>query len=926
MVVFLLLIYLMLFLFSFLLKSGILSTVLFAIWFVVGIVSIIELLSERYNIYVSFAWSMIIVFVVPSVIGAIFLVTYNYNIYVWSIQYWSVPLIISYINSITQKKINFLKLTIYLKFSVNVKLTILLIMYVLARIITIQMYRLNASSESIPIFWNNFPKNILLSIMLLNFFSKMVLGFLLYKINRCNVNGKKLMLTYGLLVMDFGFSHCMYPIVYGTLYGGDIWRHLGNIAEIIRNGNYGPHIIGSEKWTILDRNNLINGRIIGKQYIVVMGLPVPYALVSDKISYSYLYSFILFITRYIGITKILVFLVKWMPLVLWSMILPVFMLSIFNMLIMNNANQFSKVFLFLPFLYNSFYFINIYSGLPLVPISFSAVTFLIPIMIIIINQIIHHKEYLGLIFLLSFNYFAVTLAIIMMILIKKVICRMDFKIDKGKTKLIFTSIWMVFISVLPTMFDTFENRTTFKQLDITIVIKQIVYYLLSFLTLKNFSATNDPFYLHVFEKLNFTENLMPFIKYLNDFYSFCNLIIIGVSCYYIFTNARSQKNLIFPFYYITTLISAFISFYLMEGSRPLSLRMNVPRDLSLLFIYMSFIMFLVKYIKYHPKILKNRKIKIIYFFIFITMIGVNSTFITLLNPIGYNVSKSEMDTALNIIKQDPNASILASPLCLLSLRWFTGNTLYYGGFSVKGRQNIESIVNSLYLSLLHGELEIDTLKEYTNSTIIYTVINSRLYGNIKLDALYCTRYLEEIDEKLIYNAPDFWDVYEDGVGKYSVILSEETNETCKELISLRITVGAGSYRYVGAKQVYEEYQDWSSKDFLIFYLYGINSGKMWRVRIFAPNASNYFFYNFLDTWTGWKRVVIPLSAFSEPVGKPDWSTVKTLAIYYEPGAYDTYFFRYIVVDVGQGEKIETYVLETLAKNKILIYKLDLGNS
>lgn len=919
--------YVILFVFTLISKSAFLDIFCITIWSTISVISIVKILSKKYGHFISFAWAIIITFAVPSSIGAISLVTFGYNTFVRIIQFWSTPFSILCILKRLHCSFNFCKLGLNLRswirssmkiFSISDANLLFLytVVYLIAKILMIRLLMFHSSTESILFFWTSFGF-FMFDFILLYLLSQLMLGLLLYQVNVALRFKRNLIISYGLLAFDFFLSHCIYPIVYGTLYGGDVWRHLGNIGEIIRNGNYGPYILGPGEWTKLDRNNLINGRPTGKYYIEILGLPVPYSLVSDKLSYSYFYSFVLFLTGAKGINDAVFLSMKWLSVSLWSVTFPMFVLSSLEIATKHNLTRNSKIWLYLPFLQSSFYFINIYAGLPCVPISFSVSIMLIPTMVLLMNHNLNFKEYSMLIFLSFFTHISCALSIITFIIIRELKPKIFNNITKKNWRIIFTALFIFMCSFLPIFLDTFENRTSFVNLEIKNVILQVGFYLSTLPFLKNFASMHDSFYKAVSYKISLTESIFPLLVSFHVISVTFNFLIILLGSYCMLRYFYNKRFSFVPLYYIVVLLSAFISFHLMRGARPVSLRLNLSRDVTLFVITIFGLIFFTTGSKFfHWKLKLNMK-RVYHVTLFI-LLGINSIFTIFLEPIGYNVSENEINTAIGILEQDSNVSILASPLCLLSLRGITANQFYYGGFVVKGKQDVEKVLNSLYLEFLSGKIKISKLKKYTNTSKCYIIINTDLYGKVKLDDISYFS-IEEADLMDIYNDDEtFWEPYLFGEGNFTTELSEELIEKFNGTSSLQIRILPGNYKYTGLKHTYESYQDWSSKEFLCFYFYGTNSGRTWRVRIFAPNCENCFVYHFIDNWNGWKFLVIPLSEFSY-IGTPKWTAVKSLNIYYEPITSHIYYIDYVfTASLSWG--IETYNTGNVFDN-ILVYEL-----
>jgi hypothetical protein len=188
---------------------------------------------------------------------------------------------------------------------------------------------------------------------------------------------------------------------------------------------------------------------------------------------------------------------------------------------------------------------------------------------------------------------------------------------------------------------------------------------------------------------------------------------------------------------------------------------------------------------------------------------------------------------------------------------------------------------------------------------------------------YVDNDLEETDPTVLYDDDEsYWSLHNAGSGSYEMALSEETTEKAKGTSSLQIDVGAGSYEYGGWSHTYAPDADWSDKDFICFYFYGANSGDTFRVYIVAPDWSNYMQYDFVDNFSGWKRLVIPFNNFTE-AGSPDLSTVDQIYLEVTFSGNQTWYFDRTLIDVGQWVKIEAFVPDTLREGTADIGRFDL---
>jgi hypothetical protein len=172
---------------------------------------------------------------------------------------------------------------------------------------------------------------------------------------------------------------------------------------------------------------------------------------------------------------------------------------------------------------------------------------------------------------------------------------------------------------------------------------------------------------------------------------------------------------------------------------------------------------------------------------------------------------------------------------------------------------------------------------------------------------------EEHNPNVLYDDDEsFWTVYQSGSGSCNITIGEETTIIRKGTSSLKIILGSGSYGLVGISHQFFPSVDWSSYDFLCLYWYGANSGISWNVSLLAPDWSNRFEYSFLDNWSGWRRIVIPLRAMSK-IGSPSLTNIAWIIIWCTANSGTTYLDR-TLIDVGKWVKCEVYVPDYLNQN------------
>jgi hypothetical protein len=121
--------------------------------------------------------------------------------------------------------------------------------------------------------------------------------------------------------------------------------------------------------------------------------------------------------------------------------------------------------------------------------------------------------------------------------------------------------------------------------------------------------------------------------------------------------------------------------------------------------------------------------------------------------------------------------------------------------------------------------------------------------------------------------PQFWTTYSFGKGSIDIkpINVTQVDGTAK------INIIEGSKLVAGVIHKFTTNQNWSDASGFYVNWCGKNTNATWQVCIAAADDSNWFSYNFIDTFVGWKNISISLNSFSK-IGSPNWANVSYTAI------------------------------------------------
>ena len=94
--------------------------------------------------------------------------------------------------------------------------------------------------------------------------------------------------------------------------------------------------------------------------------------------------------------------------------------------------------------------------------------------------------------------------------------------------------------------------------------------------------------------------------------------------------------------------------------------------------------------------------------------------------------------------------------------------------------------------------------------------------------------------------------------------------------------------------------DFNGEEFVSFYWFGNSSNIPITIRFQTGSWKDQFSYKFVDSWSGWARLIIPLTEFSVQAGSPHWANV-TLAAFVFEGKIEkpaTFYLDEVTVDSG----------------------------
>jgi len=188
---------------------------------------------------------------------------------------------------------------------------------------------------------------------------------------------------------------------------------------------------------------------------------------------------------------------------------------------------------------------------------------------------------------------------------------------------------------------------------------------------------------------------------------------------------------------------------------------------------------------------------------------------------------------------------------------------------------------------------------------------------------YVDNDLEETDPTVLQddNWTADWQIGHNGSGSYDWTFSNDAAEKVKGANSGKLERGAGTHASCSIWKTLSPHQNWSSREFIPFYVHGDNSGETVFLQILMPDWSNFITYSITVNWSGWKRLVLPLNDPTSSTGSPDYSDVASINL--EQVSQTLIRFDRMLVDKAQVVKVEAFIPDLLPDGyNIKLYSWD----
>jgi hypothetical protein len=202
--------------------------------------------------------------------------------------------------------------------------------------------------------------------------------------------------------------------------------------------------------------------------------------------------------------------------------------------------------------------------------------------------------------------------------------------------------------------------------------------------------------------------------------------------------------------------------------------------------------------------------------------------------------------------------------------------------------NSNSILSDSALLKFNNKFYFKLLCNIDNSIYIFKVQTQRLsdYSNGELENNATVLF----DDQNI----SYWKLIEIGKGLRNYTSTLDSREKIRGISSLKINVGSGIYDHVDLRHNWGEQQDWSDKNFLTIYLYGLNDNRKIDIYLMTPDWFNFGLFSITDKWTGWACFILPLKNPTTVIGNFSLSNINSVYIANAASLYSSRIDRIVL--------------------------------
>jgi len=173
---------------------------------------------------------------------------------------------------------------------------------------------------------------------------------------------------------------------------------------------------------------------------------------------------------------------------------------------------------------------------------------------------------------------------------------------------------------------------------------------------------------------------------------------------------------------------------------------------------------------------------------------------------------------------------------------------------------------------------------------------------------------EENQPLVAYDDGAGWQLVGVGSGSANISGGEDNQQKIRGNSCFRIQISptGGSYEWLAAIYSFPQTLDLSGYDFWCIWWYGSNSGK-WNHFLLKTTGVDWFRWNILDDWVGWRRLILPLRSPHESYGNVSLSQINLIQIDFYPIdiADRTHYIDRTVFDFARWVRCEVRVSDAV---------------
>jgi hypothetical protein len=201
---------------------------------------------------------------------------------------------------------------------------------------------------------------------------------------------------------------------------------------------------------------------------------------------------------------------------------------------------------------------------------------------------------------------------------------------------------------------------------------------------------------------------------------------------------------------------------------------------------------------------------------------------------------------------------------------------------IQPHANLPSLFSAKFSGYINIPVEGNySFQSYGLGNLILSIDNRSLMTHldyrtnvILLDALENSN-----EETIVENNMNSWGIFAWEQGNIGMPMINETNDTLKNEVFPTINVEQGNYAHWCIFHVFSQPLNLTDKDYISLWWYGNNTKGRIAVKLNVPDDDNYYYQTFIDSFVGWKKVILPINGFIKVGSAQGWSSIVRILIH-----------------------------------------------